>query len=96
VILWDVPERIRPSRLGQPLTGLGEAVTSAAFSPDGRTLIVGTDDGLAVPWNLTELYAFRDTAVNRACSLAGGDLGRDEWSLYISDLPYQPTCPKRP
>ena len=96
VILWDVAEQIRPSRVGQPLTGLGEAVTSAAFSPDGRTLIVGTDDGLAVPWNLTELFALRDTAVNRACSLAGGDLDRDEWSLYISDLPYQPTCPKRP
>jgi len=96
VILWDVAEQIRPSRVGQPLTGLGEAVTSAAFSPDGRTLIVGTDDGLAVPWNLTELFALRDTAVNRACSLAGGDLDRNEWSLYISDLPYQPTCPKRP
>jgi WD40 repeat protein len=96
VILRDIADRARPSRLSEPLTGLSEAVNSVAFSPDGRALVAGTEDGLAVPWNLAELYALRDTAVNRACSLAGGGLGRDEWPLYISDLPYQPTCPKRP
>jgi WD40 repeat protein len=96
VMVWDVADRARPARLGQPLTGHGEAVNSVAFSPDGRTLVAGIDDGTAVPWNLTELYALRDGAVDRACSLAGGGLDRDEWSRYVSGLPHEATCSRRP
>jgi WD40 repeat protein len=96
VMVWDAADRARPARLGQPLTGHGEAVTSVAFSPDGRTLVAGIDDGTAVPWNLTELYALRDGAVDRACSLAGGGLDREEWSRYVSGLPYEATCSGRP
>jgi WD40 repeat protein len=96
VALWDVTDAAHPARLGRPLMDATDEVNSIAFSPEGRTLVAGVEDGSAVLWTLTGLYALRDTAVDRACSLAGGDLDRDEWSRYVSDLPYQPTCPRRP
>jgi WD40 repeat protein len=38
VLLWDVSDPARPRRLGEPLSGHGDRVTTVAFSPDGRTL----------------------------------------------------------
>jgi hypothetical protein len=72
-----------------PVVGKLEGVLSRAY-------VAGIDDGTAVPWNLTELYALRDGAVDRACSLVGGGLDRDEWSRYVSGLPYETTCPRGP
>jgi WD40 repeat protein len=64
-----------------------------AFSPDGRTLAVGTDNGTVVLWDITDLNQIRDHAVERACSITHGGLDRDEWDRRIPDLPYQDSCP---
>ena len=47
MLLWDLADRATPRRLGEPLTGHTDAVTSVAFAPDGRTLatVDGDDDG---------------------------------------------------
>jgi hypothetical protein len=50
VLLWDLSDRTRPRRLGQPLTGQGDQVV---FAPDGRTLATGSY-GTVLLWDLSD------------------------------------------
>jgi WD40 repeat protein len=88
-----VSDRAQPRRLGRPLTGHTGRVASLAFAPDGRTLATGGYDGMLRLWTLSELDDLRRHAAERACSLTGRGLDRNEWARYVPDLPYQGTCP---
>ena len=61
VWLWNVTDPARPARLGQPLAGptdtvtsVTNAVSSVVFSPDGRTLAAARADGTVWLWNVTD------------------------------------------
>ncbi|MCA1676841.1 MAG: hypothetical protein LC799_33250 [Actinobacteria bacterium] len=43
--------------------------------------------------DLSGLTDLRDHAVERACSITGRGLDRDEWVRHVSGLPYKDTCP---
>jgi WD40 repeat protein len=52
VLLWDLADRAKPRRLGEPLTGHLNGVGEVAFAPDGQTLASGDLDGKVVLWDL--------------------------------------------
>jgi WD40 repeat protein len=67
-------------------------VNSIAFSPNGKYVVSGSDDGTARVW----IYRPEDL-IAEACSRVTRNLTRTEWKLYIGDaLPYQAVCPNLP
>ena len=75
--------------MGQPLTGHTDAVSSVAFSPDGRTLVTGSADHSVRLWELNV-----DQAIQRICITIRNTLTPTKRDQYISkDLPYHPPCP---
>ena len=63
-----------------------------AFSPDGKLLAVAAAETLGMLWEV-------DPAVwrERACSVAGRNLSREEWKLYLpAGTSYRPTCSEWP
>ncbi|HEY1740637.1 MAG TPA: hypothetical protein VGI86_18125, partial [Acidimicrobiia bacterium] len=73
--------------LGAPLTGHTQLVVGMAFMADGEHLASTGYDGTVRVWDL-------DTAplVARACTMAGRNLTRAEWTQYLPGRPYQPVC----
>jgi WD40 repeat protein len=96
-MVWDVAQPGRPIRLAQVKIGTFDLPKAAVFSPDGNTLVIGTEfDDYNVRvglWDLTDLNVLRADPVKAACVAAGGGLTAEEWAYHIPELSYQPTCP---
>jgi WD40 repeat protein len=86
VSAWD-------AATGQLLSQLLDAgyVRDARFSPDGRRLLTGGDDGAASVW-LWRSDDLRDAA----CKRLPRNLTTDEWQRYVGERPYSMTCPNLP
>ena len=52
--MWDVTDPTQPTQIGQPLRGHNGAVTSLAFTPDGRTLATSSYDHTVILWDVTD------------------------------------------
>jgi WD40 repeat protein/energy-coupling factor transporter ATP-binding protein EcfA2 len=85
--LWDIRDLHHPSPLGA-LTGHTSSVKSVIFSPDGHTLATASADSTARLWE-TNI----DSVTTRICKTTPTITPR-EWNQYLSDLPYQPPCPR--
>jgi WD40 repeat protein len=89
------------SASGEEITTLSVgrgALISLSFTPDGKKLAIGTQDGAVLLWDLSLLD--KDTKAEQtlelACSLAQRNLTRSEWGQYFGTEPYRRTCPNLP
>lgn len=85
VRLWNSEDG---QAVGMPLSGHASAVTALAFNPDGTLLAsAGGMDQIRL-WELDP-----QTWLQRACEIANRSMTEEEWSTFISNEPYQETCP---
>jgi WD40 repeat protein len=83
ITLWDV-QKGQP--VGQPIRNPDSSVTFQGFSPDGRFLYTSSITKMTV-WSL-------DPAdwLTRICQIVNRNLSQQEWSLYLDQATYHPTC----
>jgi WD40 repeat protein len=89
--LWDVATGIP---IGLPLPGTeGSSMRNVvAFSPNGRWIAAGSDDGQILLLD-TEVATWRA----HACRFANRNLSpTEEWPVYFPGQPYHKTCPDLP
>ena len=86
VWLWSLGDRSSP-RLIATLHAAHGLLYDLTFSPDGRTLVVGSSTQTMTFWH------YRPSQVSsRICRLAGSPLTRAEWARYIPGAPYVLPC----
>jgi WD40 repeat protein len=82
--LWDAATG---NHFGATFPGFDNIWETAAFTPDGSRVVVVYSNGQAYVWPVTwQAWAAQ------ACSVAGRDLTRAEWTTLIPDRPYEPVC----
>jgi len=91
VILWDATAPAAPVRLAQMRAPDGAQVRGLAFRGDGRTLAV-TGGSTVSLWSYAKLNSVRADPAKYACAITGGGLSPDDWSRFIPELKYRPTC----
>jgi WD40 repeat protein/class 3 adenylate cyclase len=84
VKLWDTGTL---QQLGSNFPGEPGRWASAAFTPDGAKLLVMFGNGRGALWPVTP-RAWKD----HACSVAGRNLTREEWSRYVTGRAYATVC----
>jgi tetratricopeptide (TPR) repeat protein len=88
VVLWDAAARRRLA--DKPLPVKEGAVSSVAFSPDGRTLAAGYDGGVAL------LDGDLGSWQRRAGQIANRNFTQKEWLEYFPETPYRAIFPDLP
>ena len=70
---------------------LKSTVSRIAFSPDGKILASGSDDGTITLWNMEP-----QMWIERACLEVGRNFTQSEWQQYFPGEAYRATCPEWP
>jgi WD40 repeat protein len=91
ITLWDVAEPSPPVRL-HTIARTNSPAMSFALTADGRRLIVGRDDGELEAWDIGRIRDIVNDPARAACALTGRGLTTQEWSGYVPERPFRPTC----
>jgi WD40 repeat protein len=73
--------------IGAPLPGDDQVLWRALFTPDGVRVITVSEIHEGVAWGVSP-----DQWNRLACGIAGRQLSREEWTLFLPDLDYDPAC----
>jgi DNA-binding SARP family transcriptional activator/WD40 repeat protein len=73
---------------GASLSSTSGGWAAAAFTPDGRRLIVIQADGTGFAWPVSP-----DAWEQHACAVAGRNFTREEWSRFVTGHSYMSACP---
>jgi len=84
VKLWDAKTL---SQIGSALPGSPGRWANAVFTPDGSQLVTIYDDGKGAVWPVS-VAAWKA----HACSVAGRNLTREEWSRFVTGRSYARVC----
>jgi WD40 repeat protein len=86
VRLWDLASQ---RQIGPPLPGAenGTGTNTSAFDLGGNHLIALYDSGTAFVWDINH-----DRWKQKACTVVGRPLTRQEWQELLPDRRYQPAC----
>ena len=82
--LWDARTL---QQLGSTFPGEPGKWASALFTPDGAELVTLYGNGRGTVWPAT-LRAWED----HACSVAGRNFTREEWSRFVGGRSYKRVC----
>ena len=85
--LWNVSNPNLPVAIGVPLTVATGGISVLAFSPDNHSLAATTGEGLVTVWDLNV-----QAAIQRICADSARALGAQQWTQYVSQLPYTSPC----
>ena len=89
ISLWDVTSR---RRLGLHFTPQNGVLRNVIFSPNGKILASGSEDGAIILWDLNF-----DSWLGRAGRIANRNLSTIEWNQFLGlDSPYHRTFPNLP
>jgi WD40 repeat protein len=86
LIVWDAVTGARLAQL--PDEGY---LRAAAFSPDGRYVLAGYDEGSAAIW-----FWRSDDLRDQACARLTYNLSHAEWDRWFPQLPYRKICASLP
>ena len=65
---------------------------SVAFSPDGKTIVSGSDDNTLIVWDVDP-----ESWIRRLCTKLPRNLTRAEWKASVgTEFPYAKQCPRLP
>jgi WD40 repeat protein len=81
--LWDIASR---RQIGLALPGPSVSA-NVGFDPNGTHVVTLYEDGTGVMWDVDP-----DHWKQRACSVAGRSLTREEWAELLPERGHQPAC----
>ncbi len=94
VRLWETATGVEITALSIP----GTEIAGLVFSPDGKTLSIGTGSGSVLFWdlNLLDKGTKLEPYVEISCSQVKRSYTTSEWKLYFSNEDYRVTCSCQP
>ncbi|MEV6636011.1 TIR domain-containing protein [Actinoplanes sp. NPDC051470] len=92
--VWDIAQSVRPVRLSRTESVHNYDEGAIAFSPDGQTLAIGTNEpfGVVGMWDLAPMNRLRADPAAFSCAITGAGLSKAEWARLVPELDYRKTC----
>jgi WD40 repeat protein len=86
--IWDEASL---SQFGTTFPSNGKQIPMAAYTPDGKNLIVVFSDGSGAVWPLSS-----QAMMDHACQVAQRNFTQEEWNRFVPGYAYARTCPDFP